>query len=197
MKKIYKLLFLVFIFLGVATIGISVKAVEENIPEVIEEVPNIEEDNTDIIDEMPTEPSEFAIWVEEHIIEIIIGVLTGTSSLGVVIWQIVRFLKKRLLEQEKGNKEISTENRKLREVNVDLTKQLTEVLKELKENQKNINTIIKAFTDFMELTFKKLALIGVSQEDIKEMLRLAFSNNKELVKLGVAEEISKIAIKEI
>ena len=197
MKKIYKLLFLVFIFLGVATIGISVKAVEENIPEVIEEVPNIEEDNTDIIDEMPTEPSEFAIWVEEHIIEIIIGVLTGTSSLGVVIWQIVRFLKERLLEQEKGNKEISTENRKLREVNVDLTKQLTEVLKELKENQKNINTIIKAFTDFMELTFKKLALIGVSQEDIKEMLRLAFSNNKELVKLGVAEEISKIAIKEI
>ena len=70
MKKIYKLLIFVFIVFGLVCTSVSVNGVD-NIPDL--------EENTEIIEETP-QPSEFALWIEENVIQVAIGIGTGVES---------------------------------------------------------------------------------------------------------------------
>lgn len=54
----------------------------------------------------------------------------------------------------------------------------------------------KRIDQFMQAVDGKIALLVDNQETISKMLKLAYTNDKELVRLGVAKEISKLANKQ-
>jgi predicted PurR-regulated permease PerM len=207
MKKVHKLLLIFVLVLGIFAISTSYVSAEEIIPEEEIEIPIIEETEEDIPDleepnleenedeEIPLEPSELAKWIEENIIEVIVGISTSLTTLLIVLFTLYKSVKK-FKEMLKGERddvnlaiktlraEIKEEKEKsIKESNA-LREELVQLNQELKESKEEV---VKAYTTFAELKDEVKAS--------KEMLRVGLSNNKDLVRLGIAEEINKIAKK--
>lgn len=184
MKKLYKLLFMIVLFFGLFAISTSYVSAEEvvgeetPIPDITEEVPN-------------NEPSELALWIEENIVEVVVGIVTGLSSLAILLFTLFKNVKKfiNLLKKERD----------------DVNLEIKDIVKELRENKELYQKVLDAFSDLIEqlketkeetkLANNTFTELKTTQEITKEMLRIGLSNDKELVRTGVAEEINKLAKK--
>lgn len=188
-KKIYKLLFILVLVMGVLSICTTnyYVSAEEVIQEVEDEIPT----NDNIEDLLEEEPSELAKWIEEHVIEIIVGTSTGSALFIAALFYVIAWLKKKTREMndertatEKSIKDYSKEVKTLINVNANLLKEYQELKLEIKDLRDENKKTRETFEQLKE-----------EQATTKEMLRIGFSNDKELVRLGVAEEINTIAKK--
>lgn len=187
MKKMYKILLILVMVFGLFAISTSYVSAEEIIPEDETEIPNISENE----EEIPLEPSELAKWIEENIIQVVASIITALS--GIITLLVILF---------KNAKKLANALKKERD---DVNLEIKDIIKELSETKEMYNDLLVAFKGLLDnveesvteankanMTFNELKAEIVTT---KEMLRVGLSNNKELVRLGIAEEINKIAKK--
>lgn len=182
-KKLSKMLIIVLVIFGCSLFTLGVSAVEE---------PIIEE---------ATQPSDLAIWVEEHIIEIIVGVASGTSLISGGLAFVITWLKKK-------TKQMNEERQLTNQAQISQTEQvrllenyiksvvvtaISEYTKKLDLTQEQLTSIISGVDTFTKNVEMQIKVLENEQYKTIEMLRLAFINDKELVRAGVVETINRIA----
>lgn len=186
MKKIYKLLIFMFVVFALICTSVSVNGVD-NIPDL--------EENTEIIEETP-QPSEFALWVEENVIPIIIGTGTGFSLLGASLAYIISWLKKKtkeMKEERKTTNELHNHSTiSLNEFRDELKQSLTNLIRSMNLTNEQSKDALDKVNEFVSSVDKRFENITLAQETIVETIKLLATNLPELVRNGTAERIMKI-----
>ena len=186
MKKIYKLLIFMFVVFALICTSVSVNG-SDNIPDL--------EENTEIIEETP-QPSEFALWVEENVIPIIIGTGTGFSLLGVGLAYIISWLKKKtkeMIEERKTTNEIHNHSTiSLNEFRDELKQSLTDLIRSMNLTNEQSKDALDKVNEFVSSVDKRFENITILQKSIVDTIKLLATNIPEIVRNGTAERIMKI-----
>lgn len=184
MRKIYKLLIFVFIVFGLVCTSISISAVD-TIPD--DDIENIEE---------TLQPSEFALWVEENVIPIIIGTGTGFSLLGFSLTFIISWLKKKtneMKEERKTANELHNHSTiSFNEFRDELKKSLTGLIKNMSLTNEQSENALNKVNEFVSSVDNRFENITLAQETIVETIKLLATNMPELVRNGTSERIMKV-----
>ena len=153
---------------------------------------------------LPTEeelPSDLALWIEDNIIEIVVGVASGTSLISGGLAFVITWLKKK-------TKQMNEERQLTNQAQIGQTEQvrllenyiksvvvtaISEYTKKLDLTQEQLTSIISGVDTFTKNVEMKIKVLENEQYKTIEMLRLAFINDKELVRAGVVETINRIA----
>lgn len=186
MKKIYKLLIFVFIVFGLVCTSVSVNGVD-NIPDL--------EENTEIIEETP-QPSEFALWIEENVIQVAIGIGTGVITFIIALWRIIIFIKK-VLDKIKKERETTNELHNhstisLNKFRDELKQSLTDLIRSMNLTNEQSKDALDKVNEFVSSVDNRFENITLAQETIVETIKLLATNLPELVRNGTAERIMKI-----
>lgn len=152
-------------------------------------------DETPPTEEIPNEPSDFALWVDENIIETVVSAVSMIIFVAVSIVIIYRKLKDFILTSLSLLKKERADTDYIQKSNNDEIKQLKEKVALLTNDLNVANKNLVEATNEINRAYKTFNNLKEEQVKTKEMVRLAFSNDKELVRLGVAEEINKISTK--
>lgn len=184
MKKIYKLLIFVFIVFGLVCTSISISAVD-----------TIPDDDIENIEETP-QPSEFALWIEENVIQVAIGIGTGVITFIIALWRIIIFIKK-VLGKIKKEREITNElhnnsTLSFNEFTNDLKRDFASLLNDLKATKEQSAYAIEKIDKFVTDTIANFERLTNGQILFGEMLKLTVTNIPELVRNGTAERIIKL-----
>jgi hypothetical protein len=184
MKKIYKLLIFVFIVFGLVCTSISISAVD-----------TIPDDDIENIEETP-QPSEFALWIEENVIQVAIGIGTGVITFIIALWRIIIFIKK-VLDKIKKEREITNElhnnsTLSFNEFTNDLKRDFASLLNDLKATKEQSAYAIEKIDKFVTDTIANFERLTNGQILFGEMLKLTVTNIPELVRNGTAERIIKL-----
>lgn len=152
----------------------------------------------------PTEeelPSDLALWIEDNIIEIVVGVASGTSLISGGLAFVITWLKKK-------TKQMNEERQLTNQAQISQTEQvrllenyiksvvvtaISEYTKKLDLTQEQLTSIISGVDTFTKNVEMQIKVLENEQYKTIEMLRLAFINDKELVRAGVVETINRIA----
>jgi hypothetical protein len=152
----------------------------------------------------PTEeelPSELALWIEDNIIEIVVGVASGTSLISGGLAFVITWLKKK-------TKQMNEERQLTNQAQIAQTEQvrvlegyikavvvtaISEYTKKLDLTQEQLTAIISGVDSFTKNVEMQIKVLENEQYKTIEMLRLAFINDKELVRAGVVEAITRVA----
>lgn len=152
----------------------------------------------------PTEeelPSDLALWIEDNIIEIVVGVASGTSLISGGLAFVITWLKKK-------TKQMNEERQLTNQAQISQTEQvrllenyiksvvvtaISEYTKKLDLTQEQLTSIISGVDTFTKNVENQIKVLENEQYKTIEMLRLAFINDKELVRAGVVETINRIA----
>lgn len=153
---------------------------------------------------LPTEeelPSDLALWIEDNIIEIVVGVASGTSLISGGLAFVITWLKKK-------TKQMNEERQLTNQAQVSQTEQvrllenyiksvvvtaISEYTKKLDLTQEQLTTIMSGVNTFTKNVEMQIKVLENEQYKTIEMLRLAFINDKELVRAGVVEAITRVA----
>lgn len=181
-KKLSKMLIIVLVIFGCSLYTLGVSAVEE---------PIIEEE---------TQPSDLAIWVEEHIIEIIVGTASGSSVFITGIGLIVAWLRKKTGEMQTERQQtnqtqlMATDQMKQVQTLIDVkfTALMTGFMTRLGLNEETMTKVLASMETFKQGVNDKIALLESGQATTNEILRLAISSDTNLVRLGIAETVNRL-----
>lgn len=185
MQKLTKL-FIAIMLLSLLFVPFVVNA-EDNIP-------NLEE-NTEIIEETP-QPSEFALWIEENVIQVVIGIGTGVITFIVALWRIIIFIKK-VLDKIKKERETTNELHNhstisLNKFRDELKQSLTDLIRSMNLTNEQSKDALDKVNEFVSSVDNRFENITLAQETIVETIKLLATNLPELVRNGTAERIMKI-----
>lgn len=154
-------------------------------------------------EEIPLEetPSDLALWIEDNIIEIVVGVASGTSLISGGLAFVITWLKKK-------TKQMNEERQLTNQAQIAQTEQvrvlesyikavvvtaISEYTKKLDLTQEQLTSIISGVDTFTKNVEMQIKVLENEQYKTIEMLRLAFINDKELVRAGVVEAITRVA----
>ena len=184
MRKIYKLLIFVFIVFGLVCTSISISAVD-TIPD--DDIENIEE---------TLQPSEFALWIEENVIQVAIGIGTGVITFIIALWRIIIFIKK-VLDKIKKEREITNElhnhsTLSFNEFSNELKQALDDLIKNMSLTNGQSKEALDKVNNFVCNIDNRFENITLAQETIVETIKLLATNMPELVRNGTAQRIMKV-----
>ena len=184
-----------FTIFALICIGVSINAVE-NIPDV-ENNSGISEDIIDVEEnEIPQEPSKIAEWIEENIIQVVIGIGTGVITFIIALWRIIIFIKK-VLDKIKKERETTNELHNhstisLNKFRDELKQSLTDLIRSMNLTNEQSKDALDKVNEFVSSVDNRFENITLAQETIVETIKLLATNLPELVRNGTAERIMKI-----
>ena len=184
-----------FTIFALICIGVSINAVE-NIPDV-ENNSGISEDIIDVEEnEIPQEPSEIAEWIEENIIQVVIGIGTGVITFIVALWRIIIFIKK-VLDKIKKERETTNElhnhsTTSLNEFRDELKQSLTDLIRSMNLTNEQSKDALDKVNEFVSSVDNRFENITILQKSIVDTIKLLATNIPEIVRNGTAERIMKI-----
>jgi hypothetical protein len=184
-----------FTIFALICIGVSINAVE-NIPDV-ENNSGISEDIIDVEEnEIPQEPSKIAEWIEENIIQVVIGIGTGVITFIIALWRIIIFIKK-VLDKIKKERETTNElhnhsTTSLNEFRDELKQSLTDLIRSMNLTNEQSKDALDKVNEFVSSVDNRFENITILQNSIVDTIKLLATNLPELVRNGTAERIMKI-----
>jgi len=174
----------VFIVFGLVCTSISISAVD-TIPD--DDIENIEE---------TLQPSEFALWIEENVIQVAIGIGTGVITFIIALWRIIIFIKK-VLDKIKKEREITNElhnhsTLSFNEFSNELKQALDDLIKNMSLTNGQSKEALDKVNNFVCNIDNRFENITLAQETIVETIKLLATNMPELVRNGTAQRIMKV-----
>ena len=185
MKRLSKMLIIVLVIFGLSMLTFRVSAAEPIIETPTEEA----------------QPSDLALWIEENIIEIAIGTVSGSSVLITGIGLIVAWLRKKTkemqVERQQTNQTQLVATDQLRQVQALIDTKFANLMQaymtKLGVNEETMVKVLASMETFKQGINDKVALLEAGQVTTNEILRLAISSDTELVRLGIAEIVNRLA----
>lgn len=143
--------------------------------------------------------SKSAIFWDEQVVPKLVNIFLSGSTAMLVISIVLKWLLNAKKGLEKVGEQFGLTNEQLLSLG-NYIKNLVEnefktYVQEFNKTQTRFKLSQENIDEFTRNVSRQVALLETGQNSIIQMLKIAFSNDKELVRLGVASEINKLAYK--